>query len=271
MTHPDRPARPFEKWHGLGNDFVVVLDPLDREWWRLNATAVCDRRRGIGADGVLIATSDPASMEVINADGTRPEMCGNGLRCVAARIAEETGAHELAVRTDAGDLSCWVNGHTVRYAAGTVSFDLPDAGVQPGESGRLVAGEMTGIVASIGNPHWIFLDGVEGADLRSLGPVLETDPRFSARTNVEFVSPLSGDGTKWRVDVWERGVGITDACGTGATAVAATLVREGRAPADVPLTMELPGGALAVTVAEDGSCNVEGPAVRVYSGTVGAF
>ena len=260
--------RQFEKWHGLGNDFIVVIDSPDPKWWRQHATELCDRNRGVGADGVLIATSTPPAMQVVNADGSEPEMCGNGLRCVASALARRKGLNTLTIETKAGPLRCEVDGDDVTYAAGTVSFRPEDAGVGSEHGNVLHAGEARGLVASIGNPHWIFL-GRGGVDeLEKNGPALETDTRFSNRTNVEFVRPLDDEGTAWRVDVWERGVGITQACGTGATAVAATLVREGLAPQQHELQIELPGGPLAITVGADFGCTVRGPAVQVFCGSV---
>jgi diaminopimelate epimerase len=261
--------RSFEKWHGLGNDFVLVLDPDDPAWWRVRSVAICDRHRGVGADGVLLATSSPPAMEVINADGSRPEMCGNGLRCVAAALAERTGASELTIDTPAGVLACTIDLEGfVTYAAGMVSFEPQDAGVGADLGNVLHSDDARGMVASIGNPHWIFL-GMEGVDeLVARGPALEADPRFAKRTNVEFVRPLDDHGIAWRVDVWERGVGITKACGTGATAVAATLVREGLAPAKSPLRIELPGGSLEITVETDFRCRVRGPAICAFRGSL---
>ncbi len=262
--------RSFEKWHGLGNDFIVVLAPDDPSWWADNAKRLCDRHRGVGADGVLLVTSEPESMRVINADGSEPEMCGNGLRCVAAALADSTGRNELSISTGAGQLTASVTDGLVLYAAGAVSFEPELAGVTGGD-GTLTGAGFIGQVASIGNPHWIFLEHPGVKRLTELGPSLETDERFANRTNVEFVSALDPSGKNWRVDVWERGVGITQACGTGATAVAATLVKLGRAPVDTALRIELPGGPLEITVAADYRCNVKGPAVRVFHGTIGAF
>ena len=261
--------RQFEKWHGLGNDFVVVLDPEDPSWWRGRAPAICDRHRGVGADGVLLVTSSPPTMEVINADGSRPEMCGNGLRCVAAALAGRGDQTQWMIGTPAGPLRCAVSGDQVSYEAGTVSFRPEDAGVAAELGNVLHADGDRGLIASIGNPHWTFL-GRGGVDeLVARGPSLETDARFANRTNVEFVSPLESGGTAWRVDVWERGVGITQACGTGATAVAATLVREGLAPSGAALRIELPGGPLEIVVGPEFQCTVTGPALRVFRGGLG--
>lgn len=279
----DSVAAVFEKWHGLGNDFVVVIDPADPEAWAKRASAICDRHRGVGADGILLVTTEPPSMRVVNADGSEPEMCGNGLRCVAGAIGRRIGATTLTVATGAGPLACDVTppegdaaAWSVAVEAGTVSFELTDAKVsaEPRADSNgvrwldaTVGGRTVhGAVASIGNPHWIFVDHPGVSLLTELGPVLEVDPRYTARTNVEFVTRRSD--TEWRVDVWERGVGITQACGTGATAVAATLVRTGRAPADTPLCIVLPGGPLTITVRADGSAHVVGPAELAFTGTL---
>lgn len=274
---------PFEKWHGLGNDFAVVTDPAAHGWWAERVEALCDRHRGIGADGVLLVDPDAPSMRVLNADGSEPEMCGNGIRCVAAALAERGGGDRatLDVRTGAGVLRCVAtrtDGDTwqVRVTSGTPSFVARDAGVDsddtdlwldaPPVPGAPDGAQLRGIVGSVGNPHWIFFEHPGAASLSLLGPALEHDPRFRNRTNVEFVTGLGEDA--WRVDVWERGVGITQACGTGATTVAAALVRTGRAAADRPLRIELPGGPLTITIEPSGAATVEGPAQRVFTGEV---
>lgn len=281
MTPPNPTSQaalhPFEKWHGLGNDFVVVRDAPDEAWWRANAARLCDRHRGIGADGILLVTTEPPRMVVVNADGSEPEMCGNGLRCVASAIGRATQKPQFDVLTGVGALPCRVEPGadeiwTVTVNAGTPSFVAGDAGVEA-EGVRaedadvwLERDGLRGLVTSVGNPHWLFFDHPGVAELSRLGPALETDPRWTARTNVEFVTRRTD--VSWQVDVWERGVGITQACGTGATAVAAALVHTGRAPAGVPLSIHLPGGPLEITVAADGSTVVRGPAQRVFAGTV---
>lgn len=269
----------FRKVEGLGNDFVL-LDGLDVDeatlardvaWVQAAASRLCDRRTGIGADGILIVgpgQRGDAAMIVINFDGSRPEMCGNGLRCVAAFVAERRGVNALNIETDAGLRACRILGED----AGVVSVS-----VDMGPAARLgirrpAAGVGLAFVAiSMGNPHAVCFVEHEDPEsfARTLGPAIERDPVFAPKkTNVEFarVEP-DGSITLW---VWERGVGITSACGTGACATAAAAVDLGLLAADRPIAVRLPGGSLSITVPGDASEPVvmSGPARQVFSGVV---
>lgn len=277
----------FRKVEGLGNDFVLLdrvdvdADSLAREvaWAQAHAPSLCDRRTGIGADGILIVgpgRRGAASMIVVNFDGSRPEMCGNGLRCVAAFVAERTGALALDIDTDAGPRACRILG---RQAADevTVSVDMGPAerlGVL-----RPAAGDGHAFVGiSMGNPHAVcFVEHESSREAktdpeslaRTLGPAIEQDRVFApAKTNVEFAR-IEPDGsiTLW---VWERGVGITSACGTGACATAAAAVDLGLLAADRPIAVRLPGGTLSITVPSVASEQVvmTGPARQVFSGVL---
>jgi diaminopimelate epimerase len=254
-----------EKWEGLGNDFLVVHDPLPIEAARA-AVLLCDRHLGVGADGLLLVGRYPASMRVYNADGSRPEICGNGLRCVVASIAahQDVDVGTVTVSTDAGDRDCRYRrtaprSWEVAVDMGLVSFEPADVGFDGGSLDDAVAGR--GRVASVGNPHWVFLETPHGVSLASEGRRLETDPRFLRGTNVEFVQRVGPN--HWKVDVWERGCGLTRACGSGAVAVAATLVDEGLAAVDEPVRIELPGGSLSIRLRPDGHAWMVGPARRV--------
>lgn len=254
----------FEKWEGLGNDFVLVEGPApDPDEVR----ALCDRRRGVGADGVLSVDLDEDGrprMVVQNADGSRPEMCGNGLRCVAAwlaergRIAPDTWTE---IATDAGLRAVRVGGEggvfsvSVRMGEATFQEDL----ALPSEPGARFR------CASMGNPHAVRFGAFDERDLARLGPVASTLP--PGGTNVELVR---GEGQRLEVLVWERGVGPTQACGTGACAVAAVACRDGRAPFDAPIEVVLPGGPLLVSVARGTfEVTMTGPARRAFVGRRG--
>lgn len=270
----------FEKWEGLGNDFVVLVDPIEVPT-PLQVSAWCDRRFGLGADGVLVVGTTPPSMVVFNADGSRPEMCGNGLRCVVAAVAEQLRVDEgeLWVETDAGPRSARyrrTDGRSfeVEINMGAPSFDPALAFATPRDGTRVVGrpdvwelaveGVGRGAIVSIGNPHWIFVAPDPDASLATWGPRLEHDERFAKATNVEWVEVL-GAGRS-RVDVWERGCGLTLACGSGAVATAALLVRLGHATIDQPQEIVLPGGVLVCTVLQTGAVVMRGPARRVAQG-----
>lgn len=269
----------FEKYEGLRNDFLV-LDERERgpepSLALARRVALCDRHAGVGGDGVLtlLPPRSPGAlvrMHVTNADGSVPEMCGNGLRCVSRWLADHgvvaEGAEHL-VDTDAGPLSCRVSDGSVRvemrgatFADACVNAPLVEERVQ-------AAGEsFVATAVSVGNPHLVLRAPADFALARRVGPVLEHHPRFPRRTNVEFASPRSP--TEVDLVVWERGAGLTEACGTGATATVAALVHAGECPADEDVLVHLPGGDLVVRVSQDLARIVMiGPARRVFRGQV---
>jgi diaminopimelate epimerase len=254
----------FSKYEGLGNDFVVVeggAPAIDASIVR----RLCDRHFGIGADGVLLVRSAASArprMIVMNADGSRPEMCGNGLRCVAVHLAEKLGARdlEIVVETDAGPLRCLVEGERVEVdmgqlvAEGSVEIAL---GVRVHRFVRM----------SIGNPHAITFDPYADADVDRIGPVVEKSPLFLEGTNVEFARVTDDGGID--LVVWERGVGRTLACGTGACATVGAACLAGKVPWGQFVRVTLPGGSLQVSVAEDTMrATMRGPARKVFEGEV---
>ncbi len=268
----------FRKVEGLGNDFLLIdrtsgtYAALLAEVQRLqpHAPALCNRRTGVGADGLLLVGPGPdgedGTMLVINHDGSRPEMCGNGLRCVAQHLAALRGTDTLRVHTDAGLKTCEVRG---RGRSVEVTVDM-GPGVDQGR--RTVASGRTFHAVSMGNPHAIaFVEGEPEALCRQEGPAAESDPQFPDRTNVEFaqihVGPQGETLTLW---VWERGCGVTQACGTGACATACAAVWAGHASAGTALAVDLPGGRLWITVPQDRDAGVRmrGPARVVFDGTV---
>ncbi|HET7754119.1 MAG TPA: diaminopimelate epimerase [Anaeromyxobacteraceae bacterium] len=255
----------FWKYQGLGNDFVVVDGPLmgvDR------ARRVCDRRRGIGADGVLTVLPPRtdgavAYMHIFNSDGSVAAMCGNGIRCVARHLAEVHGASgDLVVDTDAGPKRCVVE----RDAAGSVvavTVEMGPARVE-GEQDFVAAEEhLHAIRVSMGNPHAVFFGPSSAERARSIGPVIEA--AVPGGVNVGFASLR---GAEIDLVVWERGAGLTEACGTGACAAVVAAVHTGQARAGVPVEVRLPGGPLTITVDEGAArVSMRGPAERVFSGT----
>ncbi|MBU1494359.1 MAG: diaminopimelate epimerase [Actinobacteria bacterium] len=249
----------FVKMHGLGNDFVVLRGPFEPT--AAEVAGWCDRRRGIGADGVLVVSPLEAGligMEYWNADGSPAEMCGNGLRCVA-RYAVDAGmvsGPDFVVQTAVGRRPVTVRDDgSVRALLGTVTA----AGVGPLE----VAGYHLDPIR-VGNPHAVaFVSDCYSTPVDAVGPIVEGDPHFPERTNVEFATVVSPDRIALRV--WERGVGETLACGSGAAATAAMAHQKGLT--DARVTVELPGGSLIVEVTDEGVW-IDGPAVAVFSGSI---
>ena len=258
---------------GLGNDFFLIdrtaanlRDPEgELERLREQAPRICERSGGV--DGLLVVgppwTPDGiASMLVINRDGSRPEMCGNGLRCVALWLGHRRGLREVPIDTDAGLRRCEVVSMAPDGLHGEVLVDMGPAR-DLGKVRPAAASGRTFRAVSVGNPHAVaFVSPQDDPEAlaRDLGPRVETDPAFPERTNVELgrVEP-DGRLTLW---VWERGCGITRACGTGASAAAAAAVLEGLAPPGVPMRVRLPGGELRIRVPEDRDHGIEmiGPA-----------
>lgn len=252
----------FEKWEGLGNDFVVIEGDVVTP---AIARTLCDRRLGVGADGVLSVTGAGGAvprMIVHNADGSRPEMCGNGLRCVAGYLVRRGAPAAFTVATDAGARRCEVEAagpdrFEVTVEMGTARLD-PELAVDfEGRVHRFRA-------VDVGNPHAITFEPYDDASIDRLGPFVSKRP--PAGYNVEFCRMDDGGIV---VTVWERGVGRTLACGTGACAVAAAACEAGRVPFGSPVTVRLPGGPLEVTVARGTrALTMRGPARRVFAGEV---
>jgi diaminopimelate epimerase len=262
----------FGKYEGAGNDFLLMEVESDAAVSRAEVARLCDRHYGVGGDGVLLVlppvqSGRRARMVVLNADGSRPEMCGNGLRCVALLLAEKDGVErtEYVLETDAGDRLARVER---RGAEGSVTLGM-GAGKLGTTRRFLVNGrDQEFLDVSMGNPHAVaFVDGVREAELDVLGP--EISRQTPGGTNVEVVSARPAGG--FSVLVWERGVGRTLACGTGAAAVAVAAATTGRAPFGRPIVVALPGGELSLTVSERSlDVTLEGPARHVFSGQVGA-
>jgi diaminopimelate epimerase len=262
------PAASFLKYEGLGNDFILV-ETADAELVSPElAVRLCDRRFGVGADGVLLVLPgaegrSAARMKVVNADGSIPEMCGNGLRCVAMHVAGRQGLEqgELAVDTDAGLRVCRVDA-----ARGIVTVDLGPARVLGERTLELAQGHFVVTVVSVGNPHAVLFGDFSGDDVARLGPAMATHAIFPRGVNVGFAKH---EGRALELVVWERGVGVTLACGTGACAAVAALCARGLARHDETVEVRLPGGTLTASIASQTEhVTLEGPARRVFSGEV---
>ena len=275
----------FVKMHGIGNDFVVIgaLDdlPLPEEKLSEFARFVCDRHFGVGADGVIwILPSQVADfkMRIFNPDGSEAEMCGNGIRCAAKWFYDRDYAKGKAVQVEtlAGIKTVWVQEENGEAVAVTVDMGEPifapslvptslGEGSEAIEVPLSVEGAGTYIVSavSMGNPHCVvFVNDVDNFPVETIGPRIEHHPAFPKRTNVEFVQVLSRNEMKVRV--WERGAGLTLACGTGACASLVIASRTGRT--DRKAKVHLPGGTLTIEWRDDGRIYMTGPAVEVFRG-----
>ncbi|MBI3181151.1 MAG: diaminopimelate epimerase [Myxococcales bacterium] len=279
---PRTPTETAFKYHGLGNDFVL----LDRRQGGGDIGAertreLCDRRRGIGADGVLVLLPSEraaARMVVHNADGTVAEMCGNGIRCAAKHLADRSDGRppELSIETGAGVLTCrlvYVGGEVSQVEVSMGPARLLAPNLPSSATGRpfleqpLPVAGLKGTALSLGNPHLVVCDcPLERAS--EVGPLLERTPGFAERTNVELCR-ASADGLE--VAVWERGVGLTLACGTGACAAVAAAVHQGKLPPSAWIPVRLSGGMAEVRVAKDLSeVELRGPATFVFEAIVPA-
>ncbi len=273
----------FAKYHGTGNDFVMIEDVEDRvRLDRASIAALCDRRKGVGADGLIRIAPAPEAdffMDYYNAEGEPAEMCGNGIRCLAKYVYDRglTPETEIDVLTRAGlkHLVLQASDRTVRSVTvdmGPPAFErkaIPMTG-EPTDTFIEQELEIDGrtfvaTALSMGNPHVVlFVDPAEDLaemPVPTLGPSIEVRPEFPNRTNVEFIQPSNG---RIKMRVWERGVGETMACGTGACAslVASELAGLVGRQAEV----EFPGGLLGVRWASDDHLFLTGPAVCVYDG-----
>jgi diaminopimelate epimerase len=297
MSKPDYHNRPapeatlegdrqlFTKVEGTGNDFILIDERRAAHPLSVEARiALCDRHFGIGADGVLAVQATDgglARMHVTNADGSVPEMCGNGLRCVAWWLASRDEAPRgsaFTLDTDAGPKAVVVaeDDAAVRIDMGPAQFE----GVL--SSGALRSGTiehegvaLTASAVSMGNPHLVLFDALDsavqtaGGRPERWGPTLSHHPLFPEGANIGFARQ-TGD-TALDLVVCERGAGLTLACGTGACAAVAAHVEAGRLPADTPIAVTLPGGPLRIWVSADlRKVTMEGPARIVFEGALPA-
>jgi len=259
--------------HGIGNDFVV-LDARARaiDLDQTAAKTLADRRWGVGCDEILIIehprNGGDVFMGVRNADGSVAEQCGNGVRCVADVVMNETGKEKLFIETLGGPVTA------TRTANGLVTIDMGPAKIDwreiPLAEARdtlhlgISEGPLTDPVGvSMGNPHAVFfVPDAEAVDLKTLGPRLEHHALFPQRANIEIIQVLSR--THLRMRVWERGSGITQACGTGACAAAVAAVRRGLA--ERAMTITLDGGDLQLEWRNDNHVMMTGPVAYVFDG-----
>lgn len=277
----------FNKMEGLGNDFILIDDSERRIETRIAysplARRLCDRRYGVGADGLIISLpSDKYDIQfrIFNSDGSEAQMCGNGMRCFAkylyenniirnSRIRVETLAGEIVPElhfdNNGGITSISVDMGEPVLEAARVPF-ISSAEIAIAETINTNLGSVSLTAVSMGNPHAVlFVEDVQNAPVETMGPLLKSDRRFPEKTNVEFVQVLSE--TEMRMRVWERGAGVTRACGTGACAAVVAAVLNGKTGRQV--TVHLDGGPVRIEwVAETNHLIKTGPANMVFSGLI---
>ncbi len=264
----------FIKMHGLGNDFVVLDGreaPVALDG--AAARAIADRRTGVGCDQIVViepSAGADARLRFRNPDGSVSAACGNATRCVAALLMEENGADTVLIETDAGALECRAGGGgriTVDMGEARTGWrDIPLARAADTLNLDLGRPELGDAVAvSLGNPHAVFFVADAGAvDLARLGPELERHEMFPERANVGIAqTPARG---RIRLRVWERGTGVTRACGSGACAALVAASRRGLAGREAEVVLD--GGALDVAWREDGHVLMTGPTATSFRGTL---
>ena len=259
----------FTKMQGLGNDYLYVWGEAPENAAELSRR-LSDRHFGAGSDGMIfIAPSRIADfkMRIFNADGSEAEMCGNGIRCVGKYVYDKgfTDQTTLTVETLSG-----IKALQMQIRSGKVNDVTVDMGQAQiiGEPEIRVNGQnISGVTVSVGNPHFVhFVDDADAVPLETIGPSIEKHPAFPDGINAEFIHVIKKDRIRMRV--WERGSGVTMACGTGACASAAAAVRKGLCSFSEPITVLLDGGPLTITVSPDFSVTMCGPAEIVFEGEV---
>ena len=273
----------FTKYHGLGNDFILIDNRHDHTPCLTSEQAMklCDRHFGVGADGVIFALPPQGdsdyTMRIYNSDGSEPEMCGNGIRCLAHFVADLEGKTDTNtvynVHTLAGMIRPQLQGgDQVKVNMGDPYLLAEEIPTTLGNPQTKVINEPLTVAqktwqvtcVSMGNPHCItFVENADAIDLEAIGSQFETHPVFPKRINTEFIEIVRRDYIKMRV--WERGAGITLACGTGACASVVAGVLSDRC--DRATTVELPGGCLDIEWSPtDNQVYMTGPATKVFNG-----
>ena len=267
----------FRKWNGLGNDFIIIPpgEGGNADFSRL-APAWCDRHFGIGADGIVTLDElggNVFKMRIFNSDGSEAGMCGNATRCVALLLKERCGIDEFELHTKSTVVRPQVVSEgRVKVDMGAPRFrrgEIPVAGDADAEARELelaAAGKtFNAFAVSMGNPHAvIFVADAEKFPVAEFGPQLETHPLFPDRCNIEFAQVI--DRGTIRMRVWERGCGITFACGTGGCATAVAAIERGLT--DNEVTIILDGGKLDINYTPGGHVFMTGPATEVFHGEI---
>ena len=255
----------FTKMHGLGNDYLYVYGEVPENAPELSVK-LSDRHFGAGSDGIIyITTSELADfkMRIFNADGSEAKMCGNGIRCVGKFVYDKGYTQKTHLRIETLSGIRTLDLQVVEGKVDSVTVDMGKAVV----SADLVLEALNVICTpvSIGNPHAVlFVEDMDSAPLTDLGPKIERHPAFPGGVNVEFVQVLGENELRMRV--WERGSGVTMACGTGACASVMAAISKKYCSYVAPVEVHLDGGILHIQVAPDGTVTMTGPAKTVYEG-----
>ncbi len=278
----------FTKMHGLGNSYIYVdlfEESLEEKHLPSLAQAVADKNTGIGSDGLILigpSKTEDIQMRIFNADGSEAKNCGNGIRC-AVKLAYEkniVSATTVSVETLGGKVTALLEVDPSAGVVTNVTVDMGEPRLLKGElpmKGEpdsrtveepvLVRGETFLVTTvSMGNPHAVLFEkDIADAPVTTAGPILETHDMFPERANIEFVQMITENEMNFRV--WERGSGVTQACGTGACAAVAAAVLTGRSQMGIEVIVHLEGGDLRIRWAEDGKVWMKGPAETICSGT----
>lgn len=263
---------PFIKMHGLGNDFIVLDargEPLPAMTGAI-AAGLADRRTGIGCDQLILlepSTSEDFRMRIFNSDGSEVEACGNASRAVALLHGEparvETAGGSIALEPAYGGARVDMGTPRFEWDAIPLAYAMDTSALPVGWAKENQSLESP-MAVNVGNPHVIFfVEDADAVDLAAIGPVIETDPLFPARINVNVAS-VAGEN-RLKLHVWERGAGITRACGTGACATAVAAIRKGLVQS--PVTVTLPGGELVIAWQAGGQIEMSGAATEAYRGS----
>jgi diaminopimelate epimerase len=270
----------FHKYHGLGNDYIVV-DPrdLDHDLTTAEIRLICHRNYGVGSDGILLGpiatTAADCQLRIFNPDGSEAEKSGNGLRIFSRYLFDKglVGTEAFTILTLGGKVRSQVCSETklIRVQMGQVSFDstkIPVTGPPRevlGEKIRAGDREFSFCAATIGNPHCVLpLDEISEAMARTYGPIIETDPRFVNRTNVQFMKVI--DQSNIQIEIWERGAGYTLASGSSSSAAAAVAHKLGHCGREI--TVHMPGGTLQIAIGDGFAIDMVGPVTAVCTGNV---
>ena len=270
----------YYKYHALGNDYIV-LDPVDagRDLNPGQIRLICHRNYGVGSDGILFGPSHSErcdfKLRIFNPDGSEAEKSGNGLRIFSRYLLDNNLAADkiFTIETRGGPVKSQVSPdkRNITVEMGIVSFEstkIPVTGPSRdvlNESIEIKGNSLTYCAATVGNPHCIILsDRVSAQDARYLGPVIEVDPRFPNRTNVQFMKVL--DRKNILIEIWERGAGYTLASGSSSTAAAAVAYKLGLC--DSNITVHMPGGELEIQLSQDFKATMTGEVTKVCEGTI---